>query len=240
MSGIKNWQQRTELLIGKKKLKKFNVSHVLVAGLGGVGACAAEMLCRAGIGNMTLIDADVFQTTNLNRQIPSLQSNIGKKKTGVLKRRLKDINPKVNIEIIDRFLTRENIPTLFTKNYDYIIDAIDTLTPKIYLIYNTIKNNIPLVSSMGSGGRINPSLVKIADISESHTCNLARILRKRLHKLGIYDGFKVVFSSERVNPDTVELTEKEKNKKTNIGTISYMPVVFGCFCASTVINDLTS
>jgi tRNA threonylcarbamoyladenosine dehydratase len=238
MIGANNWQQRTELLIGKRNIEKLNHSNILVVGLGGVGACAAEMLCRSGIGHLTIIDGDTFQSSNLNRQLPSLISNTGQKKATVLENRLKDINPNIILKVIDTYIPKEDMQNLFSDTYDYVIDAIDTLSPKIYLIYNSLKKGIPLVSSMGAGGKFDPSLVRVADISESHTCNLARILRKRLHKLGIYDGFKVVFSPETINPDTIELTEEELNKKSVVGTISYMPAIFGCHCASAVIRDL--
>jgi tRNA A37 threonylcarbamoyladenosine dehydratase len=238
MIGSDNWEQRTELLIGEKNIEKLHQSRVLIVGLGGVGACAAEMLCRSGIGHLTIVDGDTFQSSNLNRQLPSLNSNIGQSKVHVLEKRLWDINPAISLKIVDQYVNKENMQILFDETYDYVIDAIDTLTPKIYLIYNTLKKNIPLVSSMGSGGKYDPSLVKITDISESHTCNLARILRKRIHKLGIYGGFKVVFSPETIDPDSIELTEEEMNKKSVVGTISYMPAVFGCYCASAVIRDL--
>jgi len=238
MSGTNNWELRTRLLVGEKNIKKLHQSHVLVVGLGGVGACAAEMLCRSGIGHLTIVDGDSFQLSYLNRQLPSLNSNIGQKKATVLENRLHDINPKIVLNVIDEYISKDEMQNLFTEKYDYVIDAIDTLSPKIYLIYNSLKKGIPLVSSMGAGGKYDPALVRIADISESHTCNLARMLRKRLHKLGIYEGFKVVFSAETIDPETIELTEEELNKKSVVGTISYMPSVFGCYCASAVIRDL--
>lgn len=238
MTGTNNWELRTRLLVGEKNIKKLHQSHVLVVGLGGVGACAAEMLCRSGIGHLTIVDGDIFQLSNLNRQLPSLNSNIGQKKATVLENRLHDINPKIVLNVIDEYISKDEMQNLFTEKYDYVIDAIDTLSPKIYLIYNSLKKGIPLVSSMGAGGKYDPALVRIADISESHTCNLARMLRKRLHKLGIYEGFKVVFSAETIDPETIELTEEELNKKSVVGTISYMPVIFGCHCTSVVIRDL--
>jgi tRNA A37 threonylcarbamoyladenosine dehydratase len=238
MIGSNDWEQRTELLIGEKNIEKLHRSRVLVVGLGGVGACTAEMLCRAGVGQMTIVDGDTYQLTNLNRQLSSFTGNIGKKKAIVIAKKLIDINPGIILKVVDEYIKKEDMQNLFTDSFDYVIDAIDTLSPKIYLIYNSLKKSIPLVSSMGSGGKSNPALVKIADISDSHTCNLARILRKRLHKLGIYDGFKVVFSSEVTDRETIEITEEEINKRTVVGTISYMPVVFGCYCASVVIRNL--
>lgn len=239
MNGNSDWEIRTELLFGKEKLEVLHKSHVLIVGLGGVGACAAEMLCRSGIGMLTIVDGDTVQFSNLNRQIIAFNSNMGQKKAHVMLNRLKDINPKIIVNIIDDYITDAQMPELFNTRYDYVVDAIDTLTPKVQLIFNSIKNNISIVSSMGSGGKSDPSLVKVADISESHSCKLAHYIRKRLHKLGIYNGVKVVFSSEAVDKKSTELIKNEKNKRTVTGTISYMPVLFGCLCSSTVIRDLS-
>jgi tRNA A37 threonylcarbamoyladenosine dehydratase len=232
-----SWKKRTELLVGSKNLEAFHKANILVVGLGGVGACAAEMLCRAGIGHMTIVDGDTIQHSNLNRQLHSLNSNIGLKKANVLAKRLQDINPSISLEVIDEYITKEEMGKLFNNKYDYVIDAIDTIAPKIQLIVLALEHKIPLISSMGAGGKYDPTLVKIADISESHTCNLARSIRKRLHKLKIYDGFKVVFSGEEIDDSCVIPTE-ETNKRSIVGTISYMPAIFGSCCASAVLTDL--
>ena len=226
------------MLIGKEALKKLQEAHVLVAGLGGVGAYAAEQLCRAGIGEMTIIDGDCVEETNKNRQLPALDSNMGKPKAEVMAARFRDINPEIRLHVINDYIRDDRmIEVLKLASYDYIVDAIDTLAPKIFLIYHSLQNGYSIVSSMGSGGKFDPTQIRIADISKSSNCNLARMLRKRLHKLGVYKGVKVVFSPEEVDPEAVVLSEGE-NKKSNVGTISYMPPAFGCFCASVVIRDL--
>ncbi len=233
------WLSRTKLLLGEEKTNKLIQAHVLIIGLGGVGAYAAEQLCRAGIGKMTIIDADIFQASNRNRQLPAMISTEGKSKAKVVERRLFDINPEIKIVSVQSFIEESNIDEIFQDNFSYIVDAIDTLSPKKEIIKKALEKKIPIVSSMGAGGKQNPALVQIADISKSHSCKLAFMLRKRLHRIGIYKGFNVVFSPETVDKNTVIVTEDEKNKKSNVGTISYMPAIFGCFAASEVIRNLT-
>ncbi|MBN2521082.1 MAG: tRNA threonylcarbamoyladenosine dehydratase [Bacteroidales bacterium] len=235
---MQEWLARTELQIGKRNLEKLNKSNVLVVGLGGVGAYAAENICRAGVGKMTIVDGDSYQESNINRQLGALKSSVGKLKAHYMAQRLLDINPKLKLKVIDRYITDEEMAIIVSDEFDYIVDAIDTLSPKLNLIINAVKKKIPIVSSMGSGGKYYPERVKIADISKSYNCKFARIIRKNLHRMGIYEGFKVVYSAEEVSPDSVMLVEGERNKKSTVGTISYMPPVFGCFCASVVINDL--
>lgn len=233
-----NWLKRTELLVGEGGIKKLRNAHVLVVGLGGVGAYAAEQLCRAGIGNMTIVDGDVVETTNRNRQLPALISNEGKPKAEVLAERFRDINPEIKLTVINEYLRDERmIEVLDSTPFSMVVDAIDTLAPKTFLIYHSVQKNIPIVSSMGSGGKFDPSKVAITDISKSHNCNLARMLRKRLGKLGIKKGVKVVFSTELVDKSKIIIDEGQ-NKKSTVGTISYMPPVFGCFIASVVIQEL--
>lgn len=235
---MSDWLSRTELLLGKEKLERLKQAHVLVAGLGGVGAYAAEQLCRAGIGEMTIIDGDVVELTNKNRQLPALDSTIGKPKAELMAARFRDINPDIRLHVVNDFIRDDRMVEILDEaRYDYVVDAIDTLAPKIFLIYHSIQKGLPIVSSMGSGGKLDPSKIEVADISKSYNCNLARMLRKRLHKLGVYKGVKVVFSSEFTNPEAVVLTESQ-NKKSNVGTISYMPPIFGCFIASVVVREL--
>lgn len=225
-------------MIGKQGVERLRGSHVLVVGLGGVGAFAAEMLCRAGVGSLTLVDSDTVSLTNKNRQLVALDSTIGMLKTDVLAKRLKDINKDVNILCVSEFLKDERmVEVLLSSHYDYVVDAIDTLSPKLYLITHCVRLSIPIVSSMGSGGKSDPLQVRVADISRSYNCPLARMLRKKLHKLGIRKGFKVVFSPEEVSRDCV-VEERSENKRSNVGTLSYMPAIFGCFVASVVIRDL--
>lgn len=231
------WLERTELLIQKDGIDKLKSCHVLIVGLGGVGAYAAEMICRAGIGKMTIVDGDIIDVTNINRQLPATHSNIGNTKSEVLAQRFKDINPEIELTVLHQYYNSEDFKDLLSKKFDYVVDAIDTLSPKVSLIHTAVDKKIPLVSSMGAGGKLDPSMIKISDISKSYNCRLAKVLRKRLGKLGIRKGFKVVFSNEDV-PDEVVREEKGKNKKSTVGTISYLPAIFGCFCASAVITDL--
>ncbi|NJK85852.1 MAG: tRNA threonylcarbamoyladenosine dehydratase [Bacteroidales bacterium] len=233
-----NWLARTELLIGQQNIEKLKNAHVLVAGLGGVGGYAAEQLCRCGIGKLTLADSDVVQPSNRNRQLIALLSTESQKKADVFYNRFLDINPSVKLTIVDEYLIDESIDKLLETPYDYIIDAIDTLTPKIQLLSKAKLKGFQMVSSMGSGGKFAPEKLEIADISESHHCKFAYIIRKYLRKYGVTDGIKVVYSPEPVSKSAVQAVEGEQNKKSIVGTISYMPAVFGCFCASLVIRDL--
>jgi tRNA A37 threonylcarbamoyladenosine dehydratase len=235
---MENWLSRTELLIGREKLERLANSHVLIAGLGGVGGYAAEQLCRSGIGEMTLIDGDVVNETNRNRQIIALISNEGISKARLMEARLKDINPGIRIHIIPEFLKEDRFEEILSAPFDYVVDAIDTLTPKVHLLAESVKNHRKVVSSMGSGGRLNPEKVEIADISESHHCKFAHMVRKYLHRLDIFEGITVVYSPESVDSHAVRETNGEENKRSVVGTISYMPPVFGCYCASVVIRDL--
>jgi tRNA A37 threonylcarbamoyladenosine dehydratase len=232
-----SWYERTELLLGNENIEKLKGSKVLVCGLGGVGGAAAEQLVRAGIGTIGIVDADTVAVSNINRQIIATHNNIGKNKVDEFETRLKSINPEIKLITKKIYLRDEILLDTLLEGWDYVVDAIDTLSPKLNLIRICYQNNIPVVSSMGSGGKTDPMKVKIADISESYNCGLARMLRKRLHRLGIYSGIDVVFSVEKVNKEVI-VEEESMNKKSNIGTISYMPVIFGCFCASVVIRKL--
>lgn len=233
-----SWTERTELLLGEQKLNILRNAHVLVVGLGGVGAYAAEMIARAGVGHMTIADADTVGETNINRQLLALHSTIGRHKSEVMAERLKDINPNIDLQIVTDYIRDKKTYTLLdAAHYDYVVDCIDTLSPKVNLIAGAIERNIPLVSSMGAGAKTDPTLVEIKDIGKTHHCPLAHMLRKRLHKVGIRSGFYAVFSPEPVREGAMILAE-ETNKKSNVGTISYIPAVFGCACASVVIRDL--
>ena len=235
-----DWLNRTELLFGKEKLDKLKQANVLVVGLGGVGAYAAEQLCRAGIGKMTIVDGDVVDITNRNRQLPALISNTGKPKAEILAARFRDINSELEITVVNDFISDEKtVELLKSQPFDYVVDAIDTLSPKVFLIYHAVQLGLPVVSSMGAGGKTNPEKIHIADISKSHQCTLARVIRKRLSKLGITKGVKVVFSYEETDKNAVR-AEDGIYKKSVVGTISYMPPVFGCFISSVVIRDLVS
>lgn len=235
-----NWQERTELLIGKDNINKLQKAHVLIVGLGGVGAYAAENICRAGIGEMTIIDGDSFNFSNKNRQLPAMESTIGKPKAEVLGKRLMDINPELKLTVIQEYIKQDRIKEILSDSFDYVVDAIDTLTPKVNLIINALENNLNIVSSLGAGARLDPTKVTIEDISKSYNCRLGATLRKRLRKCGVSKGFKVVFSEDKWNENAVIADEQDENKRSTVGTISYMPAIFGCFCASVVIRDLTN
>lgn len=233
-----DWLTRTELLLETEKLQKLKNANVLIVGLGGVGAYTAEMICRAGVGSMTIVDGDDIHITNRNRQLPALKSTEGLPKAGVMGQRLLDINPEIRLTVIQEFLKDERMLEIIEKGFDYVVDAIDTLSPKIFLIYHSIQKKIPLVSSMGAGGKFDPIRVNISDISLTTDCSLARILRKRLHRLGIREGFTAVYSPEAIDKGKIVATNGEKNKASIVGTISYMPAAFGIACASVVIRDL--
>jgi len=235
-----DWLKRTELILGNEAIQKLKTSNVLVVGLGGVGAYAAEMICRAGVGSMTIVDGDAVHPTNRNRQLAALKSTEGLPKAEVMGERLKDINPDVRLTILHEYLKDERMVEVLDNGFDYVVDAIDTLSPKIFLIYHTLQKKMPLVSSMGAGGKYDPTRISIADISETTDCSLARILRKRLHRLGIRDGFTAVFSPEEIDRSKIVPTNGEQNKASIVGTISYMPAAFGIACASVVIRDLAS
>lgn len=232
------WYKRTELLVGSTGIEKLQNAHVLVVGLGGVGAYAAETICRAGVGRMTIVDGDSVEMTNRNRQLPALVSNEGKPKAEVMGARFRDINPEIELEIINEYLKDERMKEVLDAHpYDYVIDCIDTLSPKVYLLQQAKERKLPVVSSMGAGGKLDPTQIQVADISKSYNCALAKMIRKRLRKLNINKGIKVVFSPEDVDK-TKLIIEESQNKKSTVGTISYMPPAFGCFIGSVVIRDL--
>lgn len=233
-----HWLSRTELLIGKENLEKLAGSHVLIAGLGGVGGYAAEQLCRAGIGELTLIDGDSINASNRNRQIIALTSNEGRSKAEMMAQRLFDINPDIKLNIINEYLKEDRFEPVLDAHYDFVVDAIDTLTPKVALLAGAVRKGLPVVSSMGSGGKMHPESVEINDISKSHHCKFAYIVRKYLHKQGIFTGITAVYSPEPINKKAVTEVSGEENKRSVVGTISYMPPVFGCFCASVVIRNI--
>lgn len=219
-------------------MEQLRRAHVLVVGLGGVGAYAAEMIARAGVGRMTIADADTVSATNINRQLIALHSTIGLKKSDLMAERLRDINPDIDLTVINRFIKDDETDALLdSARFDFVVDAIDTLSPKLALIKGALDRGIPLVSSMGAGAKTDPTKMEICDISRTHHCPLAHMLRKRLHKIGIRKGFHAVFSPEPVREGAMILCE-EQNKKSNTGTISYIPALFGIGCASVVVRSL--
>ena len=215
-----DWNTRTELLIGKTGTERLEKSHVLVVGLGGVGAYAAEQLCRAGIGRMTIVDADCVQASNINRQLPALHSTLGMPKAEVVARRLSDINPALQLTVINEFLRDERTEQLLAAaRYDFIVDAIDSLSPKVFLLFHAHKKGIPLVSSMGAGAKWDPSQVKVADISKTSNCALAKAVRKRLRGLGVNTGIPVVFSTEMAGKSRAQTVTRLGSQHRNPGCL---------------------
>jgi tRNA A37 threonylcarbamoyladenosine dehydratase len=196
------------------------------------------MICRAGVGKMTIVDGDSVHVTNRNRQLPALVSTEGKPKTLVMADRLRDINPEIELTVINEYIRDERMIEVLERGYSYVVDAIDTLSPKLFLLYHSVRMNIPVVSSMGSGGKFDPVGISVSDISETNSCALARMLRKRLHRLGVREGITAVYSPEPVDKSRVELVAGERNKASVVGTMPYMPAAFGIACASVVIRDL--
>ena len=233
-----SWLSRTALLIGDEKLKRLNQAHVMVVGLGGVGSFAAEFICRAGVGYMTIIDGDVVDPTNRNRQLPALATNHGQSKATIMAERLLAINPELKLTVIKEFINPEMVEQLFNEPPDYIIDAIDSITPKLEFLKLAFARKLPLVSSMGAGGKMDPTKLQVTDISKSYQCPFAQQVRKMLKKEKIYKGIKVVFSPEENDPDSLILTDGNNFKKSAYGTMSYMPAVFGAVAASVAIRDL--
>lgn len=232
------WQERTRMLVGERMLEHFARSRVAVVGVGGVGGYAAEMLVRAGVGHLVIMDSDDVSLSNKNRQLLALDSTVGKPKCDVLASRLLDINPALDIVVIKEYLETDKAGDYFSgMKIDFLVDAIDTLSPKLSLIKYCMDNSIPLVSSMGAGAKFDATKVRLADISKSYNCPLAYIVRKRLRHMGISKGFKVVFSEELPDRNAI-VSQEDRNKKSQVGTVSYIPAVFGCVCAQAAIGHL--
>ena len=229
---------RTALLLGEEGVNALKKARVAVFGIGGVGGFACESLARAGVGTLLLVDDDTVSESNLNRQLIALHSTIGREKSDLMAERLRDINPDIDLTVINRFIKDDETDALLdSARFDFVVDAIDTLSPKLALIKGALDRGIPLVSSMGAGAKTDPTKMEICDISRTHHCPLAHMLRKRLHKIGIRKGFHAVFSPEPVREGAMILCE-EQNKKSNTGTISYIPALFGIGCASVVVRSL--
>lgn len=234
------WLERTELIVGPENIQKLANAHVLVVGLGGVGSFAAEFICRAGVGKMTIVDGDTVDSSNRNRQLPALTSTLGLPKAQVMAARLKDINPELELQVIESFITPEKVEEILAVSYDYIVDAIDSLTPKLTFIKAAYFKKAKIVSSMGAGGKIDPTKVRVADISKTFNDPLAFQVRKRLRKEKIRKGFKAVFSEELYDANALMLTDGSNFKKSAYGTMPYLPAAFGGAAASVVIRDLLS
>jgi tRNA A37 threonylcarbamoyladenosine dehydratase len=237
MSDLK-WLSRTELLIGKEKLMKLQNAHVLVVGMGGVGSFAAEFICRSGVGAMTIVDGDVVDPSNRNRQLPALSSTHGLSKADVMAARLLDINPELKLTVIKEFITPDKAVQILSTPFDYVVDAIDSITPKITFIKTAYDLKVRIISSMGAGAKLDPTKLQVVDISKTYNCPFAQYVRKRLKELGIKKGIKTVFSPEEPIKESLMLTDGTNFKKSAYGTISYLPATFGSVCASVVIRDL--
>ncbi|MGB3007201.1 MAG: tRNA threonylcarbamoyladenosine dehydratase [Chitinophagaceae bacterium] len=233
-----SWLSRTNLLIGEKALRQLTRSHVMVVGLGGVGSYAAEFIARSGVGKMTIIDGDVVDPTNRNRQLPALATNHGESKAMIMAERLKAINPEVQLTVINEFINPEMVKEQLAHQPDYIIDAIDSITPKATFIRLAYESGLPLVSSMGAGAKLDPTQLKVVDISKTINCPFAQQVRKKLKEYKIYKGVKVVFSTEEPIKESLMMTDGKNFKKSAYGTISYLPAVFGAVAASVVIRSL--
>lgn len=243
------WTDRTALLLGEDKMLRIRDAHVLVVGVGGVGAYAAEMLCRTGVGELTIVDADTVNVTNINRQLPATHSTIGRLKTEILAQRLRDINPAIRLHEMPIYLKEEEVTSLLDGTlhsqlsiancqFDFIVDAIDTIAPKCALIGEALRRGIPIVSSMGAGAKSDITQIRFADLWDTYHCGLAKAVRTRLKKEGLRRPLPVVFSTEQADRNAVITVEGEQNKKSTAGTISYMPAVFGCYLAEYVIRKL--
>lgn len=232
-----DWLERTELLTGQEGIEKLAKANVLVVGLGGVGSFAAEFVARAGVGKMTIVDGDVVDKTNINRQLQALSSTIGVSKADLMEQRLLDINPEIELTVIKEFLSPERANEIVTSaNFDFALDCIDSIQPKVMFIETCYNHNIKFASSGGAGGKLDPATLKISDISETYNCKMLKAIRKRLHKRNIKKGFRVVYSTELQDSESLRLTDGSNFKKSFYGTISYMPALFGCGMASLAIR----
>lgn len=233
------WLERTQLLIGDDAIRMLARAHVLVVGMGGVGSFAAEFLARSGVGQMTIVDGDVVDPTNRNRQLPALTSTHGLPKVEVMAQRLRDINPELKLQTIQEFITPSMVSRLINLQPDFMVDAIDSITPKITLLLAAYGHKIPLISSMGAGGKLDPTKLMVTDISQTFNCPFAQQIRKMLKKAGIHSGITAVFSTELPDKNSLMYTDGKNYKKSAYGTISYLPAAFGAVAASVVIRSLT-
>jgi tRNA A37 threonylcarbamoyladenosine dehydratase len=232
------WLERTELLIKENGIKNLQKSHILVVGLGGVGSFATEFLVRAGIGKLTIVDGDTIDITNINRQLPADHTTIGKFKTEVVAKHLLVINPNLDLKVIPNFLSPQEAYDIVDKKYDYILDCIDSVQPKVQLLIACKRKKVKVVSAMGAGGKMDPTKIKVRDISKTQDCTLARVIKKELKKHKIHKGIRCVFSTEIQDKSSVFITDGTNFKRSFYGTISYMPAIFGLYASAEVINKL--
>ncbi len=232
------WLSRSALLVGDEGISVLQARHVLVVGLGGVGSFAAEFICRAGVGAMTIVDGDAVDPTNRNRQLPALATNHGQSKARIMAERLLAINPALKLRVVEEFLTPQKCREILAERYDYIMDCIDSITPKLTLLATALHTGVPIVSSMGAGGKLDPTQLRVAWLPETYQCVFAQYVRKRLKRLADAATVKAVFSIEEVRKDSLVMTDGSNFKRSAYGTISYLPAAFGGVCASVVIRDL--
>jgi len=232
------WLSRSALLVGNEGIDVLQTKHVLVVGLGGVGSFAAEFICRAGVGEMTIVDGDVVDPSNRNRQLPALATNHGVSKAEIMQERLLAINPELKLHVVKDFLTPQKCREILETRFDYVMDCIDSITPKVTLLATAYEMGQKIVSSMGAGGKFDPSKLRVTDLFDTYQCRFAEYVRKRGKKLGIASGIKAVFSIEEVKRDSLIMTDGSNFKRSAYGTISYLPAAFGGMCASVVIRDL--
>lgn len=233
------WDERTRTLLGEDAVNQLARKRVLIVGCGGVGGYASEMLARSGVGHLTLIDSDCVATSNINRQIIATHDTVGESKVELLAKRFKSINPDISVDARQLFLTPEKVDDLLSESYDMIIDAIDSVAPKVMLLEESLRRHIPVVSSMGAGGRIDPTKCGYFDISETRNDGLAREVRRRLRKAGFSGGLTVVASTESPEQHSI-LTLDEQFKRSSYGTLATIPAIFGIMLANRAILELLS
>lgn len=229
-----NIYTRTELLIGREKLEILKKSKVIVFGIGGVGSFTVEALARCGVGKISMVDFDTIDITNVNRQIHAFRENVGLYKVDEMKKRVNSINKDIIVDTFKEKLEKENISKFNLEEYDYIVDAIDTITSKIFLAKYAFEKNIKIISAMGAGNKMDPTRLKVSDINKTTTCPLARVLRRELKKVGV-KKLKVVYSDEK---SVGEKLENEQRRKSSPSSISFMPSVMGLIIASEIVKDL--
>lgn len=234
----KNWLERTALLIGEPGIQQLKNANILIVGLGGVGSYAAEFLARAGIGKMTIVDGDVVDLTNINRQLPALHTTAGKSKAALMAERIRDINPAIDLGVVEEFLMPERMKEIINPEFDYVVDCIDSVKPKVNLIIAAKQQKVKIISSMGAGGKTDPAQVRMADISGTRECVLAQQVKKDLRKQGIRYGIRVVYSTEQAQKSSLQMTDGSHFKKSFYGTISYMPALFGLYIAAEIIRKV--
>lgn len=236
---VPHWLERTELLIGEESIDRLSKANILLVGLGGVGSYAGEFVVRAGIGKITIIDGDVVDPTNINRQMQALHSTIGQSKAALLKQRFLDINPHLDITAFEKFMEPDDMENLIaTSKFDFVMDCIDSVTPKLSLLTSAVRTKSKVISAMGAGGKIDSSKIKITDIANTKECKFAHVIRKRLKVEGIRKGIISVYSDEIQPKEALRLTDGKNYKRSFYGTVSYMPALFGLTMASEVIRRI--